>query len=82
MSEYTIKGVKFVVNACVNRTVAKGLNNLTAEYGESVLEKAVRFIGVNGLSLVITVGTKKILNDMIDEVADKIVDFMDKHENK
>lgn len=82
MNEFVVKGVKYVVNCCVNRTVAKGLNNLTATYNETPIEKVVRFIGVNGLSIVVTVATKKVVNELIDDLADKIADIYVKFEKK
>lgn len=82
-SEMIVKGTKFVVNACVNRTVVDGIDTLTRNYGDSTPRKIIKFIGREGLGIAITCSTKKIIDETIDEVADKIADVVIKiKENK
>lgn len=70
-----VKGVKFVVNACVNRTVVEGIDNLTRGYHESMPKKIVKFIGREGLGLAVTAATKKVIDGAIDEAAEFISDM-------
>lgn len=70
-----VKATKFIVNACVNRTVVEGIDNLTSSYGDSPARKVIKFIGREGLGLAITCATKKVIDDAIDDAADKIADL-------
>lgn len=76
MNEMVIKGTKFVVNACVNRTVVEGVDALTRTYGDSTPKKVIKFIGREGLGIAITCATKKVIDEAIDDAAETIADII------
>ena len=75
-TEMIVKASKFVVNTCVNRTVVDALDNATRNYNDSNFRKAVKFIGREGLGLVITAATKDVIDKAIDDAAEKIADII------
>ena len=74
-TEYIVKATKWIVNTCVNRTVVDAVDNVTRNYGDTNMRKAIKFIGREGLGLVITAATKNVIDDAIDDAADKIADL-------
>jgi len=74
-ANYVTKAAKIIVNTCVNRTVVDGIDNLTSSYGDTPARKVIKFIGREGLGFAITCATKKVIDEAIDDVADKIADI-------
>lgn len=75
-TEMIVKATKFVVNTCVNRTVVDAMDNVTRNYGDTKFRKVVKFIGREGLGLVITAATKDVIDKAIDDAAEKIADVI------
>ena len=71
-----VKATKFVVNTCVNRTVVDAMDNVTRNYGDTRVRKVIKFIGREGLGLVITAATKDVIDKAIDDAAEKISDVI------